>query len=196
MKHDLMSLLPIFRIVVLCLSFVLAVIVMSLSAHLTSFTVSFEGEALVSAMLAVTTAGLTILTLPIMVIVDFLCKRAFTSMVLVELVWLSILWMLWLSTGVDGADSINTSFPDGCNGYVNGALSIACRDSVGIIALSFLNFVLLMAYSIMLLVFATVSSNRGHSIWTSSVKEANLLAPSDTLAHGGRALHSRIPSCS
>jgi len=88
---------------------VLASIVIGLSAHLTSFTLSFEGEAVVSALLAVATASLTLLTLPIMfvtyfyqicqsstlcadtrLIADFLCKRAFTSMVSVELVWLSM----------------------------------------------------------------------------------------------------------
>jgi hypothetical protein len=30
-----------------------------------------------------------------------------------------ILWMLWLSTGIDGADSTTISFQGGCDGYVN-----------------------------------------------------------------------------
>lgn len=69
---------------------------------------------------------------------------AFTSMVLVELIWLSknsvlhkiylnsiyctntvawavgILWVLWLSTGADAANSTSISFPDGCIGFIYG----------------------------------------------------------------------------
>jgi len=194
-------LIPIFRIVTLCLSFVLAVTVMDLSSHLTSFTVSFEGKATVFALLAVASAGLTILTLPIMLIIDYLCNGAFASSVLVELIWLGILSAIWLTTGVDGADSINTSFLGGCVSNADVALSIACHDSVGVIALSFINFLLLLAYSMTLFVFATISSNRGHSVWASSIKQANLSAlsndkSSNPSAYGGRDLHSRIPSCS
>jgi hypothetical protein len=78
------NLLPIIRVITLCtshrslhchtvliyaiiagLSFVLASIVIGLSAHLTSFTVAFdEQEAKTSALLAVATASLTIVTLP------------------------------------------------------------------------------------------------------------------------------------
>jgi len=201
-QRTVAALLPIFRVTVLSLSFVLALIVMGLSAHLTSFTVSFEGEAIIFALLAVTTAGLAILTLPVMLVVDFLCKRTFTSMVLVELIWFSILWMLWLSVGIDGGESINISFPGGCEGFVNNALTIACHDSVGIEALSFLNFVLLLAYSMMLLVFATINRNRGHSVWTSSIKQINItsakvtaLGSSKMPRNRAHELHSRIPSC-
>ena len=30
------------------------------------------------------------------------------------------LWLLWLITGVDAADSTSHSFPNGCEGFVNG----------------------------------------------------------------------------
>jgi len=203
-------LLPMFRLSTFCLSFVLAVTAMDLSCHVTSFTVSFDGRAVLPALLAIVAAGLTILTLPIMLIVDSLYERAFTSTVLVELVWLGSLWILWLTTGVDGADSINTSFPGGCHGYENIARTLSCRDLLGIIVLSFLNFALLFVYSMSLIIFATLNNNRGRSVWTSSVKlatsvaQTNLSTPSNinavaspnTLAYGGGDFLSRIPSCS
>jgi hypothetical protein len=45
---------------------VLAIIVMGLSAHVTSLAVAFNDEAISSALLAIASAGFTILTLPVM----------------------------------------------------------------------------------------------------------------------------------
>lgn len=79
-----MAFLPIFRIVVLCkehhpqsprlltdisfsgISVVFAIIALGLSAHLTSLVEAFVGETVTFAVLALATACLTILTLPIM----------------------------------------------------------------------------------------------------------------------------------
>jgi len=171
-----MAFLPIFRIVVLCISVVFAIIALGLSAHLTSLVEAFVGETVTFAVLALATACLTILTLPIMLIVDMVRKGAFTSMVLVELIWFGILWIMWLATAADAVVSARRVFPDGCIAFVFVELDTICHVSSGIVALAFVNFVLLFGYSVTLVVFAIISAGRGRKVWTSSVKQTNFLA--------------------
>jgi hypothetical protein len=166
-----MAFLSILRIVVLCVSLLFALISLGLSAHLTFVIEGFFDETNTFTVLGLVTACLTVVTLPTMLIIDSIRKGAFTSTVLFELIWLGVLWVLWLATGAHAAAEASVAFPDGCVGYIFQELDTICHEATGITAFSFLNFILLFAYSVTLLIVALVSANRGHAVWTLSVKQ-------------------------
>jgi len=175
-----MAFISVLRIVVLCTSIVFAVIALGLSAHLTSLIKALDGQTVPFTALALATACLTILTLPIMLVMEFVREGSFTSMVSVELIWIGILWIMWLALGADGVDSARPVFPHGCVELFFEELDLICHESMSIVAFSFLNFILLFGYSATLLVFAIIGAGRGQTVWTSSVKRANFLAPVNT----------------
>ncbi|KAF8503324.1 hypothetical protein F5888DRAFT_975674 [Russula emetica] len=85
------------RVVTFSTTIFFSLIVMSLSANLISLTMPafyFNFSAL-----ALATALLSLLTVAIMLVVDRLRQGSIFSYIVVEIVWLSILWVLWLITG-------------------------------------------------------------------------------------------------
>jgi len=159
------------RVVVLTLSIVFSVIVLGLAAYLqsrTSVALDFLG-------LAIASAVITIVTLPVLLIVDFIRDGAFTSMVVVELSWLFVLWVLWLATGADVAQQTSNFFSS-CDSIFP-IFNQVCHEVQATEAFSFLIWILLMVYSIAILVISIIASTRGNSPWTSSVKRGNFLVP-------------------
>jgi hypothetical protein len=170
-----MAILPLIRLVVFTATLVFAVIVLALSAHLTSLTApvvfDFEG-------LGIAVGVLSLITMPVMIGVDFARRGAFTSMVLVELIWTFILWVLWIATAALAAEESQISFGDfsaSCN-FENTIVAGECHELAAIEAFSFLAWLLLMGYNITLLVFAIMGASRGNRTWTSSVGDG-LLTP-------------------
>ncbi|KAJ7499323.1 hypothetical protein FB451DRAFT_954409, partial [Mycena latifolia] len=155
-----------------------AVIVLGLSAALTSTTEEFLAGYFEFAALAIATAALTLITLPIMIALEFLRpSTAFTSMIVVELSWLSILWVLWLATAADSAQAGQLTFISGC-GYINNSIEGACRETAAIQAFSFLNWIILMTYTTLILVLTIIASARKHTgVWKSSVADAPFFTP-------------------
>lgn len=128
---------------------VFSVIVLGLSAHLIALTEQSFSSYLIFCALGVATAGLTIATVPVMYLIitsvyssplnlflhrlfiDIMRRGAFTSMILVELIWLCktfiscstwlvtfcravVLWVLWVATAGEAVDASNLLFPTGC----------------------------------------------------------------------------------
>ncbi|KII96051.1 hypothetical protein PLICRDRAFT_65322, partial [Plicaturopsis crispa FD-325 SS-3] len=152
----------------------LSIVVLGLAAHLTNITEEFFEVYFIYAALSIAAAGLTILTVPVLIIVDIVRRGAFTSFVVVELSWLSLLWVLWLATGAyTGSDNI---FGATCD-YIDVDVNNACHETNGIEGISLVIFILLFIYTTVLLVFAIIGSNRGHHVWTNTVKDATFLAP-------------------
>ncbi|KAJ7762830.1 hypothetical protein DFH07DRAFT_956731 [Mycena maculata] len=171
-----MALIPFIRIVALSVVLGFSVIVLGLGAALTSTTEKYLDGYFEFAALAIATASLTMLTLPIMIALEYTKPNAFTSMIIVELSWLSILWVLWLATGADGAQA-GQIFISGC-GYVDSLVDAACRETAAIQAFSFLNWIILLAYTILILVLSIIASTRKHTgVWKSSVAEAPFFTP-------------------
>ncbi|KIM83956.1 hypothetical protein PILCRDRAFT_818986 [Piloderma croceum F 1598] len=178
--------LYIVRVAVFVLSIVFSVIVLGLAAYLQSLT----NVELNFVDLAIATAVLTIVTLPVLLIVDLIRDGAFTSMVVVELSWLFVLWVLWLATGADAAQ-VSSNFFSSCD-FVFSLSNQICHEVQAIVGFSFLIWLLLMVYSIVILVMAIIASTRGNSPWTSTVKRGNFLAPATGAQSGGGAAHSPI----
>ncbi|KAJ3734488.1 hypothetical protein DFJ43DRAFT_128509 [Lentinula guzmanii] len=191
-----MAFLPILRLVVLITCSVFAVIVLGLSAHLTSLSEESLGGYFVFAAMAIAAAALTMITLPAMVAIDFVRRGAFTSMVLVELIWVFVLWVLWIAAAGLAAQEQQFVFGEGnsCN-YVNTDLATACHEFSAIEAFSFLTWIVLMGYNITLLVYALIGANRGNKTWTSSVGDGLLMSrgepvPVTPMSTGGDYSHT------
>ncbi|KAF7354960.1 hypothetical protein MSAN_01411100 [Mycena sanguinolenta] len=155
-----------------------AVIVLGLSAALTSTTEKYLDGYFKFAALAIATSVLTLLTLPLMIALEITQSgAAFTSKIMVELPWLSILWVLWLATGSDGAQAAQTVFLADCSDYIP-KIKAACQETSAIQAFSFLNWLILMAYTIFVLVLAIIAQTRQHTgVWSSSVATAPFFTP-------------------
>lgn len=158
------EILALARTVVLGVVTLFAVIVLPLAAHITHLTtnVRFGSFYYDFAALGIAVSLLTLFTFPAMLFISFKRKGAVTSFIAVEVGWLSLMWILWLAVGASVAD-----IPF-INSYRGGATS----EAQAIEAFGFLSWLLLMAYSVTLLVFAILAHNKGRSeVWTSGVRE-------------------------
>jgi len=152
---------------------------MSLSADLISLT-SFAFTP-VFAELSLATSLLSMLSVAIMLVVDLLRQGSIFSYIVVEIVWLSILWVLWLSSGSYAAytdGQVMAAFPGESNCdfgiFADPRDTQGCHEIKAIMAFSFLTWILLMSYTIMLLVLAIRAQERGNSAWTSGVRDGVL----------------------
>ncbi|KAF8211541.1 hypothetical protein K438DRAFT_1752269 [Mycena galopus ATCC 62051] len=174
-----MAAIALIRLIVLSVVLGFSVIVLALSAALTSTTETYLDGYFTFAALAIATAGLTLITLPIMIALEYTHSGgAFTSMVLVELVWLSILWVLWLATAADAAQNASDTFLVSCGDYLNDKVKGACNETSAIQAFSHLNWIILLAYTVLILVLSITAHNRQHThVWKSSVGGAPFFTP-------------------
>ncbi|KAI9058799.1 hypothetical protein FKP32DRAFT_1614607 [Trametes sanguinea] len=163
------------RLITLGVSVLCGIIVLSLASHLTSLSIKYFEDYYNFAVLSIAVGGLTMLTVPVMILIDFLRTGALTSMVLVELVWLSILWVLWIAAAALTADQTSAAFSS-CD-FVYPILNQVCNETRAIEAFAFLAWIDLMAYTIILLVVALVNGTRGAPMWTTSIKERPSIVP-------------------
>ncbi|RPD77177.1 hypothetical protein L226DRAFT_533178 [Lentinus tigrinus ALCF2SS1-7] len=167
--------LQIIRLSVLGFAIFCGIIVASLSAHLTAYVEENFGGYDNFAVLGIATGGITIISLPVMLIVDLLRKGAFTSLVVVELSWLSILWVLWIATAALTVDETSAIFSS-CD-FFYPILNQLCHETQAVEAFSFLAWIALMAYTVLLLIVALVNTSRGSPMWKSSVRAYGGIAP-------------------
>ncbi|KAI0070748.1 hypothetical protein K474DRAFT_1713076 [Panus rudis PR-1116 ss-1] len=175
--------LPKFRLATLSAVTGFAVITLGTSSHYIATTLNavlfIDGIPVLPAdqpdtfsVLNVAIAGLTLLTLPVMVVIDLVRKGAVTSTIIFELIWLGILCILWVAAAGFTADTVS-SFIGLCkiNPRVR-TLQSLCKDSQVSEAFGFLSFISLLAYVVILLATSIVSSNHGNPVWKSSVNKA------------------------
>jgi len=162
----------ILRIVVLSLCTILAIVVLGLAGHLLSVShnsLRFTSNAFAS--LAIATSAITIVSLPVLLIIDLFQTQtgAFTPMIGIELIWLFVVWVLWLSTSADTA-RFNRTFFRGTCGFSDGFVKTTCQEVRTVEAFAFIIWIILMGYFTALLVYAIVGSTREEDPGTSSAK--------------------------
>lgn len=169
------KLLPLVRTIVFIASSVLGLAVLAMSAHIVSWTNSIvSGAYFQYAALALATGLLTILSLPAMLMISIARKGAVTSFIVVELPWLWFLWIMWVASAGNVASTV---WIGNCS-LAKGIVATICDETKAIEAFAFINWFMIMAYTITLLIFTVMTHMRGHSgIWTSSVREADFDAP-------------------
>ncbi|TFK56240.1 hypothetical protein OE88DRAFT_723214 [Heliocybe sulcata] len=186
-----MPFLQILRLVILALASVFAVIALGIAADLMSLTETYFDETLIFCILAVVSACLTLLTLPVMIVLDMVRKGAFTSMVVFELAWLFVLWVLWLATAADASYANSLTFAGGSCDYINPYVNKACHEFGAAQAFSYLTWIILMGYTVTLLVFAIIGQTRGNKVWLASVRDNSFLRRSAPA--GGPVLEEKYP---
>ncbi|KAI0002932.1 hypothetical protein BJV74DRAFT_814276 [Russula compacta] len=176
------SYLSTIRLVTFVTAIIFAVIVICLSADLISLTEPayyFKFSAF-----ALSTGLLTVLTITPMLVIDLFRQGSFFSYVVVEIAWLSVLWVFWLSSGSYAAwrdSQIALFFPEesSCNYGVltPSVVTQGCQEIKGIMAFSFLSWLLLMTYTVILLTLAIRAHGRGNPAWTTGVGDGPILSP-------------------
>ncbi|KAJ7761262.1 hypothetical protein DFH07DRAFT_425107 [Mycena maculata] len=169
-----MAVIPIIRLITL--SAVVLFSLIALGAGSAALTTPFGWLSVYTSAsaLAVATAALTSITLPVMIVVEFVRPGGFfTSMIVFELAWLSVLWVLWLATGGLGVDASQQVFPgQDCN-YDDPTISANCTEIVVIEAFAFLCWIILLFYTNLILILAIIAASRNHAgVWTSGVSTA------------------------
>ncbi|KDQ24193.1 hypothetical protein PLEOSDRAFT_1094235 [Pleurotus ostreatus PC15] len=159
------------RLVIFGLVTIFAFAVLGVDAHVTSIfaksgtTIPIEGMGLATALF-------TILSLPAIV---FSPKGSFPTTVLFESIWLFILWVFWLTTAALASNLRITVMKElgskGCSQLRDDGLAV-CMELPAIEGISYVNWLLLMFYTVALCVFLYMARNGGHpNVWSASASE-------------------------
>jgi len=187
--------LSIVRVVTFATTILFALIVMCISASLISLTEPFFYYKFSALSLA--TSLLTMFTVIPMFVIDKHRQGSIFSYIVVEISWLSFLWVLWLSSGSYAAwtdGQIIDLFPNeaSCNFglfSVQGAVQ-GCQEVKAIMAFSFLSWIILMGYTVTLLVLAIRAQERGNSAWTTGVRDGVLFYSSRKTTGGAAQVYA------
>ncbi|KAJ7073101.1 hypothetical protein C8F01DRAFT_1225840 [Mycena amicta] len=166
------------RLVVLCTVTLFGLVALGLGAALTNTTEKFLSVYFTYAALAIASGVLTLVSVVPMIVLEFLRPGGPTSMIFVEILVLGFLSILWLATGAQTANVLQAldafGFGSFCDSsFGDDTLSSICGETRGIAAFGFLNWLLLWAYILTLIVFSVQAAQRKHTgVWTSSVANA------------------------
>ncbi|KAF8271722.1 hypothetical protein EI94DRAFT_1796838 [Lactarius quietus] len=175
-----MAWLPTLRLVTFATVAFFAFIVMAISADLVALIGSVPGFSGFSGF-ALATSIITLATVIPMFLLDMFRQGAIFSYILVEIVWLSVLWVFWLSSGSYSASTDLFTAVD-CNfgffgDFGDGGLTQVCQETKAITAFAFLTWIILLVYTGVLLFLGIRAQGRGHKVWTASVREEAIFYP-------------------
>ncbi|KIJ51159.1 hypothetical protein M422DRAFT_244351 [Sphaerobolus stellatus SS14] len=170
--------ISIIRLAALGTALFFSLICLGISAHLLSF---FHGLPAPDYLgLGVAVSVMTLVTAGVSVVVDLLRKGAFTSMVVVELVWTFIMMVLWIAE----AGLSTNSFSFGCDfvrttGFFETADPGLCSEQQALIAFSWLTWFIFLGWNVFLWTATIIAHTRGNpGVWTQSIAETDFFAPS------------------
>jgi len=121
--------------------------------------------------LNIAASAFVIATVPGMIGIDALTTGAFTSTVLFELVWLSMLWVLWIAAiALTGTvlPAFNTLCAD--NPKISN-LQSACKDNRTATGVECLGLLAVTVYVVCLLSKSIAAPKRGRRVWTATVRQ-------------------------
>lgn len=145
--------LKIVRWCILTFTFMFAIVVLGISGHLLAIRPTDYWR---FAALAVAVSSLTILTFPVILIVNTFIGRDSNispERILGEAGWITIMWILWLSTGANATRAARAHFFAGaCNSF-SGYPNKICNEFKVVEAFAYINFIILLCYMIGLVVY-------------------------------------------
>jgi len=175
---DLTKVFGVIRVVILGLVCLFSALVLIMAALVTNLTMTVARGYFVYAVFAIAISGLTLLTVPVMIALSITRKGAFPSMIVVELCYVAVLWVLWLAVGGTIGNISWLNYCSALGYYSDSRYESACMETQVMAAFSFLNWLALMALNVFLLALAIMQANRGNSaVWTSCVTDVNYSAP-------------------
>ncbi|KAI6152596.1 hypothetical protein BKA82DRAFT_4112674 [Pisolithus tinctorius] len=154
-----MAIIPLIRAIIFALATLFSVVVLGICAHLEYLTSGNTNSYLSFAAFGLASACVTAVTLPLFFILGHARRGVFTSMVIFEIVWFLVLWVLAYF------------FPEGCV-LNNPSVNQICYEVTAVEAFSFLNFFAVFFYYDVLVLYAIICAIRGKGIWTISVRDA------------------------
>ncbi|KAJ8518677.1 hypothetical protein ONZ45_g4268 [Pleurotus djamor] len=156
------------------LSLAFTVVMLGLSANQMSFEISNFLETFSISILGVTFSVVSFISLTTSLAVGLFRRNAITSMIITEIVGISVLWILWIALAALTTETVNFAFPLGCGAYLPLGMAY-CNSLTAIQGISFVIWLLLMCYSMAVLIMAIVAQTRGNSVWRVSVNEVSFL---------------------
>ncbi|KAI0354290.1 hypothetical protein OH77DRAFT_526177 [Trametes cingulata] len=173
-----MNALWLYRVFTFVLACILSIVVVALCAGTSSNLdeilplIRRDQDNFPYAHLGIAVGVMTLVSYSVMMGLDLLFERVFTSFMVVEMVWTSILWVLWIAVGGTTFSEGNTLFegkPCSMFDVVLPKAKDVCDDIQPIGSVAFVTFALLFVYTGVLLFVAFTSSNSTPP-WTTSVK--------------------------
>ncbi|KAM5537445.1 hypothetical protein V8D89_008964 [Ganoderma adspersum] len=177
------GLVYIYRLGSLTLATITGVIVLGLAISTTSAVHSllggaFEGQSLNYANLGIAAGAMVILTLPVMLFVDFINDGRIGLPIVIEVPWLCVLWVLFIATGVSTKNFAHKANPDAISCDSIGSqfeeVKKICNEWEPIEIVSWITAGLLFLYSVTLLIISVIRGYGGKSMWGTSVKNSEI----------------------
>ncbi|KIK95944.1 hypothetical protein PAXRUDRAFT_11145 [Paxillus rubicundulus Ve08.2h10] len=191
-----MAIIPLLRTTVFSLAIVFALVVLGICAHIQWLISPVHNPVSLSfSAFGIAAASVTVVSLPLMLFLGIRRRGVFTSMIVFEIVWCLVLWVLWIAAAGDTAADRTYYFPDGCVFQNYPTTNQICMEFTVVEAFAFLIFLSVFVYYDVLLLYAIINAVRGKSIWTVSVKEANAITSSpNTAIPLNQPQHNTIPA--
>jgi len=184
------TIVSVIRLGALSVATFFSLIVLGTAAHILSVTESILGTFWAYIAFAVAVSVLTLLTLPPLIITSIIRSGAAPNYVVVELGWISVLWVLWMASAGFSANQLSLQFPIGCssNAFVSdisNVVTINCSEFWAVEAFSWLIWLTLMPYAVFLFFMAIIQHSRGNrQVWTYPVHQVNFFAPREGVIPG------------
>ncbi|KAH7887253.1 hypothetical protein F5I97DRAFT_2007666, partial [Phlebopus sp. FC_14] len=149
-----------------------ALVVVGICAHIESLIAGYSDVFLTFAAFGLAAGAVTVVSLPLFLFLGRLRRGIFTSMIVFEIIWFFILWILWVATAGDTVAARTYYFPEGCVLDQYPQSNQICYEITAVEAFSFLAFFCVFIYYDVLVLYAIINAIRGKGIWTASVHEA------------------------
>lgn len=160
-----------YRLIALAATTFFSLIVLAVSAAYLAKTKSLGFEADTFNLFDVAVSVITLVTIPIMMLVDRMRRGAFTSKIVIELAWFGILAVLWLAAASFTSNQIS-GLVTLCKFDRDSTLRALCKESQTAAAFGWLAWLCLTGYTVTLLVTSVISHNHGSTVWHSTVRDA------------------------
>ncbi|KAH7921086.1 hypothetical protein BV22DRAFT_980762, partial [Leucogyrophana mollusca] len=145
-----------------------AIVVLGISAHIEYLVSGYQSVYLSFAAIGLAAGAVTALSLPLFLVLARRKTKVFTSMIVFEIVWGFLLWLLWVATAGDSAAAKAYYFPEGCI-YRSQITNQICYEFTVVEGFSFVIFFAVFIYYDTLVLYSIINAIRGKGVWTSTV---------------------------
>ncbi|KAF8839297.1 hypothetical protein BDN67DRAFT_781701 [Paxillus ammoniavirescens] len=189
-----MAIIPLLRTTVFSLATVSALVVLGICAHIQWLISPLRNPIFLSfSAFGIAAASVTVVSLPLMLFLGTRRRGVFTSMIVFEIVWCLVLWVLWVATAGDTAADRAYYFPEGCIFQDSPTTNQICIEFTVVEAFAFLNFLCVFVYYDVVFLYAIINAIRGKPIWTASVKEADTTSGPNTAIPLNQPQYNTVP---
>ncbi|KIK34487.1 hypothetical protein CY34DRAFT_110266 [Suillus luteus UH-Slu-Lm8-n1] len=192
-----MAVLPWFRAIIFSLISALALVVVGIYAHIEALIAGYHDINLTFVALGLAAGCLTVVSLPLFLILGRVRRGAVTSMIVFEIIWFLVIWLVWVGTAVDTVAGRAYYFPDGCIYTDYPTTNQICYEVTVAEGAAFIIFFSAFIYYDTIVLYAIIQAIRGKGVWTSSIAAASeasglpptqpMHAPQYTAVPGGQA---------